>query len=192
MADTIRDGKGRGFLAAVNSKNQLVTRATSVQQRLKSAADENYHEVTTGKITLTNAGENGLIYMLNTGTTAIVIDRVFWDIWTSTGGTGNDGTLRYYINPTISGGTDITPTNTNFGSTGILDATVKKSVSSMSGSVWWTAYISDKQSVALDEGRIILPQGSGFGISVAAPASNTSMDVSVNLAVYNLDVELID
>ena len=44
MPDTIRDGKGRGNLAGVNSDNQLITRATTVEQRLASAIDEKLAE----------------------------------------------------------------------------------------------------------------------------------------------------
>ena len=192
MPDTIRDGKGRGFLASVNSNNQLVTRSTSVEQRLKSAADAHYYEATTGKITLGNATSTGLVYIANTGKIPIVIDRVFYDMWTSTGGTGADGTILYYRDPTISGGTDIVPTNTNFGSTSNIEATVKKSLATISGTAWWSAYITDKQSFAIEEGRIVLPSGSSFAIAVAAPTGNTSMDISINVAMYNLDIELID
>ena len=190
----IRDGKGRGFLAAVNSDNQLVTRATDVEQRLASALDDNYFEATTGKVTLANDTETGLIYLKNTNTLGfvIVIDRVFCDTWTSTVGTGNDGTLRYYINPTITGGTTITPTNTDFGSTAAPVGTFSRSLTTISGTAWWTSYMTDKSSVALEEGRIVIPNGSSFAISVAAPTSNTSMDVSINVAFYYLDASLVE
>jgi len=66
MPDTIKDGKGRGYLASVNSDNQVVCRSTSVEQRLVSTVDETYFEATTGKFTLSNAGETGSIYFSNT------------------------------------------------------------------------------------------------------------------------------
>ena len=31
MADMIKDGRGRGYLASVNSDQQLITRATAVE-----------------------------------------------------------------------------------------------------------------------------------------------------------------
>ena len=193
MAEQIRDGKGKGFLAQVNSDNQLVTRATAIEQRLASAKDENYYEATTGQITLTDAAETGIIYLENTITSnlSIVIDRVFYDFWTSTGGTGADGTLKYYTNPTITGGTIITPNNTNLGSSKSATGNFYKSLTTISGTVWWTAYITDKISIALEEGRIYIPVGNSFGISVAAPTGNTSMIVSINIAFYYINPELI-
>lgn len=201
MADHISDGKGRGFLAAVNAENQMITRATAVEQRLASATDNNYFEVTTGPLTLTDAAtENEIIYMDNADTNnrVIVIDRVFYDIWTSTGAPGVQATLRYYVNPTETAGTGtaIIPTNTNFGSTVAAVGTFKSGGTTIDifsgGVVWWTAYITDSISVALEEGRIVIPNGSSFGISVVTPLGNTSMAVSINVAFYYLNVNLIE
>ena len=61
----------------------------------------------------------------------------------------------------------------------------------MTGDFWWTAYISAGTSSALEEGRIVLPKGRSFGISVAAPTGNTSMKVSINVAMYLLDIDLL-
>jgi len=193
MPETIRDGKGRGYLAGVNADNQLITRATTNAQRLISAVDGNYYEATTSQITLTDAVETGIIYLKNEVTDGkiIVIDRVFYDIWTSTGGTGGDGTLKYYINPVITGGTDVVPTNTNFRVSDGAEGTFKKSLTTMTGTPWWTAYITDQSSVAVEEGRIVIPAGYSFGISVQAPTGNTSMIVAVNVAFYYLDTSLI-
>ena len=64
MPNTIRDGGGSGYLAKVNTDGQLITRATSVEQRLASSLDENYYEATTGSVTLANATETGIIYLI--------------------------------------------------------------------------------------------------------------------------------
>ena len=195
MPDVIRDGSGKGFLAKVNSDNQLITRATTVQQRLASTIDNRYFEATTGKITLSDAVETGLFYIKNISTITsdvIVIDRVFVDIWSSTAGTGNDGDIKYYINPTVTGGSAATVTNTKFNSTTSLEATVLKSVTSIdTGTVWWTGYITDKQAMVIEEGRIVIPPGSSFAISITAPTSNTNMDISINVAMFVLDINLI-
>ncbi len=111
--DTLRDGKGRGYLAAVNSNNQLIVRTTSVQQHTKSTVDGNYYEATTGVVTLTNAAETGIIYLKNLEQNYLIVDKVFLDVWASTGGSGG-GNLKYYKNPTITGGSAIVPANTNF------------------------------------------------------------------------------
>ena len=193
MPDQILDGGGKGYKARINSDSQLVTRATAVEQRLQSAVDRLYYEATTGQITLANATETGIIYLKNSNTSGkvIIIDRVFWDVWTSTNGSGADGILRYYINPTYTGGTDITPVNTNFASSVDAAGTFLKSLTTIAGTVWWTGYLTDKTSIALEEGRIVIPEGKSFAISVAAPTGNTSMKVSINIAFYYLDITLI-
>jgi hypothetical protein len=193
MPDQIRDGKGRGHLAGVNSDNQLITRATTVEQRLHSTIDQLYYEAYTGLVTLSNATETGFIYIKNSDKTGkhIVIDRIFYDFWTSTGGTGSDGYLRYYINPVISSGTTIMPVNTNFSSTSEPSGTFERSFTIDSGSVWWTAYITDKSSTALEEGRIAIPDGNSFAISVQAPTGNTSMQAAINIAFYYFDPDLV-
>jgi len=191
MSTIIKDGSGAGYSASVNKDNQLITRATAVEQRLKSTIDKHYFEVTTGKITLANATETGIIYLKNESTTRLlVIDRVFWDIWASTSG-GAEGTLTYYHTVTITGGTDIVPNNTSYGSTDSAIGTFKKSLTTFSGTAWWTGNITPTSSVALDEGRIVLPANATHAITVAAPAANTSMDVSINIAFYYLDEDLV-
>jgi len=194
MPTQIRDGRGRGYLVSVNSDQQLITRSTVVEQRLTSALDQNYYEATTAKVTLSDAVDTGIIYIKNENQQEmdIVIDRVFYDLWTSTDGSGADGTLKYYVNPTIVGGTDIVPLNTNFTSSTAAVGTFKKSLTSVSGTAWWTAYVTDKTSVELEEGRIVLPNGASFAISVAAPTGNTSMDIAVNIAFYYIDPSLVE
>ena len=193
MPDIILDGGGRGWKCRVNKDGQLVTRATNVEQRLQSSVDRLYYEATTGQITITDAAETFIIYLKNSDLSGkvIVIDRVFVDTWTSTAGTGADGVIKYYINPTYTGGSTITPINTNFASSIEAQGTFLKSLTTLAGTVWWTGYITDKQAIIIDEGRIIIPEGKTFGISVAAPTGNTSMKISVNIAFYYLDTDLI-
>ena len=199
MADTIRDGKGRGYLAGVNSDNQLITRATAVEQRLHSSIDGAYFEATTGEITLTDAVKTPMIYVKNDNTdqgTVFVIDRVFFDVWGTTGGTGN-GTLEYYKNPTITGGTDIIPVNSNFGSGNTMEGTFKKSLTTMvdGGGTqdvhWWWASVSESSSNVVEEGRIVIPAGYSFGIAYTAPAGNTSQKISINIAMYEFEINKI-
>jgi len=179
----------------VNSDYQLVTRATTVEQRLHSAIDGNYYEISTGSIIITNDTEQGILYLKDTDTNnlGIVIDRVFFDFWTSTGGTGMDAQIRYYKNPTITGGTDIIPFNTDF-SRGVSSAAVgafKKNTTTMTGDNWWNMYTSDKTSIALEEGRIFIPPGYSFGIALEPPTGNTSMKININIAFYYFDAKLI-
>ena len=193
MPEQIRDGSGKGFLAAVNSDNQLQTRAVAVAQRLESALDGNYYEVTTGKIELTTANETSLFYIKNSENKVIVIDRVFYDVWESTGGSVG-GTIEYYRNPTYTGGVAATQYNTEFSSDDQLDATVLTwSVGSplvLSGNEWWRGYVPVPSSNVVEEGRFVLNTNNTFGISIVPPASNTSMYVAINVALFVFDVDL--
>jgi hypothetical protein len=193
MPDVIRDGEGRGYLAGVNSKNRLLVRTTSVQQCLKSVWEANYFEATSGKVTLTDANEKGIIYLRNdrTDNAYLIVDRCFFDVWPSTNGTGG-GTLLYYRNPTVTGGTIITPNNTLFSQLSQATGTFLKSLTTMTGTAWWTAYVNPGSSVELVEGRMTIPPGYSFGISVQAPAGNTSMVVSLNVAFYFIDLALVE
>ena len=192
IPDTIRDGKGRGYLAGVNSDNQLITRATTVAQRLASTIDGNYYEATTGQITLSDATETGIIYLKNEITDGryLVIDRVFFDLWASTGG-ADDIIMKYYKDVTITGGTDITPTNTNYASANTATGTFKKSLTTFSGTVWYTGYLSASSSTPVEEGRIVLPANRTHLITVQAGTANSSMKVAINVAFYYLDIRLI-
>ena len=191
MTEMIKDGTGNGYLAKVNKDNQLITRATALNQHTKSAVDGNYYEAHSGVITLGDAVETGIIYIKNGEDWDIIIDKVFVDVWASTAGTGG-GTLKYYKNPTITGGTDIIPTNTNFSKTDSLVGTFKKSLTTMTGgTTWWVGYFDAGSSVVIDEEKICIPKGYYFGISITAPTGNTSMNIAINIAMYKLDITLI-
>ena len=191
MPDTIRDGTGTGSQARVNIDNQLVTRATAVNQHTKSAVDGNYYEAFTGLVTLTDANETGIIYFQNGEDNIIIIDKVFFDFWDSTGGTGG-GTLKYYKNPTVTGGTTITPVNTNMAQNDFLQGTYLKSLTTMTGGTpWYFGYFAAGSSIIVEEEKITVPKGYSFGISVTAPTGNTSMVLSFNIAMYVLDVGLL-
>ena len=137
MPDTIRDGRGSGYLCGVNADNQILTRSTVIQQRLLSAIDDNYYEATTGIINLSDANELDIIYIKYTGNKLLVIDRTFLDTWASTGGTANTGILRYYHTITsVVGGSSATINNTKFGSVKSSDITATKSGTFTGGTVW--------------------------------------------------------
>lgn len=182
MSDTLLDGHGRGYQARVNSDGMQVTRAVQVTQALYATLEQYYYEATTAQVTLTTANETGLIYILNTSNTNnMVVDRVFIDIWESTGGSGS-GLWRYYANPTITGGTTVIPANTNLGSPYAAEVTCLKSLTTMTGTAWYTGQFLAPIGIVSDEGRLIIAPSKSFGITIQAAAGNTSMKVSINVA----------
>jgi hypothetical protein len=194
MPEMIRDGGGTGYLAGVNSQGRLLARATSVEQRLKATLDADYYEATTTQVTLTDAAETGIIYIYNgdTNNRVIVVDKVFIDVWASTNGVTTDGgILKYHKNPAITGGTDIVPNNTNFNDQTAALGTFKKSLTTLSGTVWWTGFFVPMSSITVDEGKFLINPGRSFGITLQAPTGNTSMKVSINIAFYYLDLKSV-
>ncbi len=192
MSTIITDGTGKSFRQKVNEKNEALTRSTIVEQRLSSAVDGDYYEYFSGLQTLTTANETPTTYLKNdSATDLLVIDRIFYDIFQSTGGPGGDGTWRFYRNPTVTGGTAVVPINTNFSSAGTADGTFTHTQTTMTGTQWVEARFTDQSSIAIEQGRIVLPQGASFGISHEPPTGNTSMALSVNVAFYFLKADLI-
>jgi len=191
MSETIKDGSGTGYLAKVNSNNELRTRATIIEERLHAAIDNIYYELSTGIITLTDAVEKGIIYFINNGTFPLIIDRVLVDTWTSTGATTLNGIMNYHRNPVVTGGTPILPINSNFQSTGIIPVGGLKSLTTMTGLNWTTGSIAQNSTVVLIEGRLVVPAGFSFGISYTAPVGNTHQDISMNVGIYEFDPALI-
>ena len=192
MPDIIRDGTGKGYLAAVNKDNQLVTRAIAVPQHTKSTVDGSYFEATTGLITLTDVLEKGIIYLKNNESSTIIIDKLFLDIWESTGGsTTNGGIMKYYKNPTVTGGTSISPVNTNFSEPDVAGLDLKSLTTITEGTNWWIGYFTPGVSLVIEEEKIAVPPGYSFGVSLQAPTGNTSMNISCNVAFYRLDEELL-
>ena len=191
MSDFIRDGGGQGYLARVNKDQQIVTRSTTVQQHTKSTLDGNYYEATTGQIDITDALENGIIFIKNNETSTIVVDKVFIDVWASTGGDANGCTLKYYKNPIVTGGSSITPVNTNFRrQDSAVGLDLKELTTILDGTTWWIGYFEPKSSIVIDEEKFCIPPGYSFGLSVQAPVGNTSMLINVNVAFYRFDEEL--
>ena len=201
MPEMLRDGTGKGYLARINDDNQMVTRSIAVEQRLKSTVDGNYFECTTGQQTLTNATETSVMYLRNDDTAGrfMIVDRLFLDTWTSSNGSGNDGTLRYYKNAAVTGGTALTPVNTNYTSAASAPSVSSSAATgafttahaSMSGTVWWVERITDKLSLNWSEGAFCLPPGASHGITIAAPTSNTSMKYNLNVGFFYLDTTRI-
>ena len=191
MSDQIKDGRGRGFLAAVNKQGNQITRAVAVDQHTKSALDGNYFEATTGQVTLTTDAETGVVYLKNNELTTIVVDKVFIDIWASTGGDANGGIIKYWKNPTVTGGTSITPVNTNFAHPDSATVDLKSLTTIALGTVWWIGYFEPKSSVVIDEGKFVIPPGYSFGLSLQAPAGNTNMKVNINIAFFRFDIDLL-
>lgn len=98
--------------------------------------------------------------------------------------------MRYYRNPTTTGGSSITANNSNFGNETTLDATILKSLTTMTGTEYAHDYLT-VGSFLFTEGQIVIPTGYSFGLSITPPVGNTSMKVTVAISGFLFDKELL-
>ena len=115
MPDTIRDGKGRGFLAAVNDGQQLETRSIQIQHIAShSETDETAFCAHMHFTQDVGAADEYVGSILYTGSKRVLIERVV--AWTDEGA-GNLAYVQFLKNPTgLAGGAALTPANLNFSS----------------------------------------------------------------------------
>ncbi len=180
-----------GYTAEVDSKNRVQTFSTSQSEQTAQALLGDSYNVNTETINLTSANASGLLYMSNTETASWVINRVFYNAETSTGGSG-DWLAEVVANPTggtlIASGTATTPHNFNFGSAKTLTGTALKGAegSTIIGGTTTVSTIvpSSGTRVLIAFDSIILPPGSSLAVKITPPSGNTSMDIQVGLNLY--------
>lgn len=126
----IQDGTGKGYLAKVNSYNELTVRAVSELASLESARRGLGTNIVTGVLNLTTANESACIYLKNTSSKYdFILDTLAVGIGKQNGTITNPVWVRAYADPT--GGTIITDetpvainNNRNFGNPVIFSGDV--------------------------------------------------------------------
>ncbi len=183
----VEDGKGSGFFAEVDGKHRLKTFSTVLAESQQATRDGNSYTMFTGVINLTSADLSNLFYIKNTGDESFILDIINIKVGKSTNGVGDFQTVATF-NPTagtlISGGSTVVAVNNNFESANILDAVV------LSGSEGST--ITDgfgATDLLMDEGVQerpggILPKNTSFSLGIHPPTGNTSVNISISIAVY--------
>ena len=108
MGDTIVDGKGRGYLAAVSDENRLLTESKSRPSE-EVEAENGKAYIFHGECHTAAAASGGLMYFTNTSSTMdVVITRIYIDTFTIT---PTDLIVTQVRQPaTKSNGTDISTT----------------------------------------------------------------------------------
>ena len=176
----LKDGK-TGTTAEVNGDNKLKTFATSQPEETTAALEGDTFTINTGDITLTSANESGVMHVKNTDNVPWILTRLFFNVGTSTGGTGH-WRLKIIKNASagtlLSGGTAITPQNLNFGKAATLTATALKGAEGdtvTDGTEVINSIIpSDATRVLISDNPLIVEPGSTYTVTITPQASNTS------------------
>jgi len=193
---TIKDGTGSGYIAKVDNRNRLHTRAVSTDEAFFSLEDGRAFNINTGVIDLSNAVDTPCIYLKNDETQTLVITSVAIGVAASTGGSATIPVEATFIrNPTTGTIITSTPTdvdinsNRNFGSSGTLTADVYKGATGdtmTDGENHIFVYLSHSARAFITIHEAV-PKGKTFGVKIKAPASNTSLKVYVALICHLIE-----
>ena len=120
---TVLDGKGRGFVAEVDSDNRLSTFAVTESELIDRIEAAKGYSISSGRLDLTDTSADGILYFKSDETNDVFINGIHIQIGESAGAT--DSILAEIIrNPTtgtlISDANVQTPVNFNFGSSDTL------------------------------------------------------------------------
>lgn len=195
----IDDGTGNANQAKVDDSNNLHVRAVNVPVALYAAIAAKSFGVVTGPITLTTAGESGILYIKCTDSSnpINVLKQLFY-LGPSTGGTG-PARLRVYRNPTggtlLSGGTALTAANLNFSSSLLPNTTILKGAEGLTvtgGSTIIDIGMNTSFLLSVDDINWLLPNGSSYAVTITPPTSNTSMVVYERDKFFSFDQATIE
>jgi hypothetical protein len=152
----------------------------------------NAYNVNTGLITLTSANKSAVLYLKNNETFPLVLEGAFYNLGTSTGGSG-EALISILRNPTAgtivsnAAAAEMSGVNRNFGSNQTLDATIYKGAEASTftdGTKVIESYLPVPRREVVRVGDVILPKGASIGIDITPPASNTSLKVEFALSIY--------
>lgn len=195
MPDTIRDGKGLGFLTQVTSRNKLATDSVSTEIAVDENKRGNAYNINTGVITLTDAADTPVLYVKNNEDDDLILEAFVIGLGPSTGGSGGYVETTVIRNPTtgtiVSGATNVDiNSNRNFGSSNSINVDAYKGATGLTMTdgedhIIINVGTSGRSFISINE---VLPKGTSIGVKIDPQASNTSQDVYVALICY-LDKE---
>lgn len=180
MSTPIKDGTGKGYLARVSSRNELLVSSRSANLCHVRAREGQSFAVSTASLDVTTSTTGKLLYFKLTDSTkyfALHSLDVFWD-----GGSTNYNktfALNQFTGGTVAPTTNITsgdPTNTNLGASTELNATMlywDGSSTGMSGDVGMypigTMYFGPGTTQYMYDGIYILTPNNVLAFSATVP-----------------------
>jgi len=187
---TLKDGKGRGFSAGVNSSNRLLTNSVTLSEEIVAGQEGLSFAFSSQLVSFTSATASAILFLKNTSETDLIVDRARVMLGTVTGGTG-DWTLTFLRNPTA--GTIVTNaltagiTNVNHGSSqepvgSFLRGVQGDTLTDGTGANFPVKSTGDNQLV-FDLFRV-LPTGASIGVRLTPPTGTTAATANVVLRAY--------
>jgi hypothetical protein len=187
---TLKDGKGRGFSAGVNSSNRLLTNSVTLSEEIVAGQEGLSFAFSSQLVSFTSATASAILFLKNTSETDLIVDRARVMLGTVTGGTG-DWTLTFLRNPTA--GTIVTNaltagiTNVNHGSSqepvgSFLRGVQGDTLTDGTGANFPVKSAGDNQLV-FDLFRV-LPTGASIGVRLTPPTGTTAATANVVLRAY--------
>lgn len=193
----IEDGTGFGYAAKVASTNRLEVAASSVEEEREAALKGEAFAIGTGLLSYTGVSNAAVLYIVNSSSRDLIIDRFRVMFGTVTGGTG-DWLFTISRNPTA--GTIITNasaaglTNVNHGSSQTPSGSFFKSsfatitavnfdtLTGGTGSQFPIKSTGENQLV-IPAGRI-LTTGASVGLLLQPPAGTTAANINIVARTY--------
>lgn len=194
MATTIQDGTGFGYQTQVDETNRLRVRAISEDTRIEGAFNGDTYIIGCPFITQTGASLNGLLYFKPTENVSLFTKTFSSQARWASGATFQNYLILVYtdVDDSLlgSGWTDITPLNSNFGSSNQLSGVFKYGSGSTYGSYGsWTGLTPTFQlgfpvnEYNQIESALVFPKGVGILLAVVPPSGNVQMPVNFTITV---------
>jgi len=181
-----------GKTARVNLDNTLAAHSITISEAEHATDLGQSYNINSGLITLTTAGESGLLYFKNNEDINVHIDSIVVILGPSAGGAATDTThVRIYSNPTtgtlISGATDVDIVqNRNVGATSALTGNIYKGAEGdtiTDGDPLIESLVNPASRVAFNI-DVTVPKGKSIAVSVEPNDSNTSMKCMAALVCH--------
>lgn len=174
MDSRIVDGTGSGTQARVNGKNRLDTQSFNVPVQMAYALEGRVFQVE-GAISSTGSGTYDVLFMENeSATRSMVVTYIRMATYDLASGTAlpsaaTQMTYGFGLAYT-SGGTTVTPVNTNSGSANVSEVTCYTGDPTTSGTQvkldTWTPQAEGLFVVYNKEGSVIVPPGETFSVRI--------------------------
>jgi len=180
--------------AAVNTEGELLTRAITVPDQEHAVTEGDSWSVYTADLNFTTATKQAAVYFKNLEDRDVIITGITIGSSTSAGAADNIILVEQIGNilstdAIVTGGTAITPTNNNGGtSSNAFTGTVNKGPSTdYASGVAVNGVRGDFTMPMSFDFFSQIPKGGEIGISITPPASNTNMNVTLAFTFFLLE-----